>query len=335
MLPPVTLRRPMRLLVIGAGSIGTRHLTVATAAGWSTAVVRRPSSASRPRPTLPAATEVYESVDAAILAFKPDAAIVATPTALHLDVADALAKRAIPTLIEKPLATDSAEAERFAERHSKAVLGVACNLRFWPPVSRMRDELKSVGRVLSVRVQAGQHLSQWRPGTDYKKSYSALPELGGGALLDLIHEIDYMVWTLGLPQSVSADVVSGDSLGIASEALVVATMRWQSGPLGELHLDYLRHQSRRAFEVIGTDATIAFDTDRRQLERWTNGPTAEVLYAGSPDDLAVTYQAQLDNLRKVTEGKEAFRTSLDDGVRALRLADAIRTAAKTRAAVTL
>jgi predicted dehydrogenase len=314
----------MRLLVIGAGSIGTRHLTTAHALGWDTAAVRRSDSPARA--SLPADTRVHHDVERAIREFRPTAAIVATPSALHLESAEILARRAVPTLIEKPMATDAASARRFATEHAGSPVGVACNLRFWPALERLREVLPSAGRILTVRVQVGQHLSQWRPGTDHRSTYSAEPALGGGVLLDLIHEIDYAVWTFGLPEQVMAVVGCSGTLGIASEDMVAAVLRWRDGSLGELHLDYLRHHPRRSFEVIGAAATISYDTDRHRLERWTTGP-AEILYTGSADDLRGTYAAQLQNLKAVTEGREAFRTSMDDGILALRVADAIRKSA--------
>jgi predicted dehydrogenase len=326
---------PMRLLVIGAGSIGARHLNTAAGLGWSVAVVRRPGSAQRPRQNLPADTTIYEELRAAIDAFKPNGAIVASPTALHIDAARVLVERGIPTLIEKPLSNNAASAEQFAREHDGRVpMGVACNLRFWPALTRMRAELASVGQVLSVRVQVGQHLSQWRPGTDYHTSYSAQPQLGGGVLLDLIHEIDYLLWTFGMPTTVIAEIVRTGALAIESEDLVAAVFRWPGGSLGELHLDYLRHHPRRSFEVIGATATMAYDTDRHRLERWTEGGVVEVLHAGKAEELADTYAAQLHNLRAVIEGKESFRTSVEDGVRALKVVDAIRQAATTHATVT-
>ena len=76
---------------------------------------------------------------------------------------------------------------------------VGCNLRFLPSLQRLKDLIAQgvIGRIVRASFEAGQWLPDWRPRQDYRKSYSADPDSGGGVLFDLIHEIDAAYWILG------------------------------------------------------------------------------------------------------------------------------------------
>ena len=234
-----------RALVIGAGSIGTRHAEVLAASGHEVAVV---SSRRLDRPA------VYADTAEAVAGFAPDYVVVATETGRHADSVDALrgAGYAGRVLIEKPLAVDADRLGAF-ER-----VGVGFNLRFHPVIRRFAELLAGV-RVHTVEAYAGQALAGWRPGRAVAEQYSASRAQGGGVLRDLSHELDYLGWMLGPCRGVFArggrladvTVDSDDAWGIVSE--------YRDAPVVTLQLNYLDTRSRRRIVANTSEGTIEAD----------------------------------------------------------------------------
>ena len=127
--------------------------------------------------------------------------VITTPTASHLSLALEAAEHGCHLFIEKPLAHAWQGVDRLVDlvEHGRLVTLVGCNLRFHPGLRAVKNLLaeKAVGRVIAVRAEVGQYLPDWHPEEDYRKNYSARRALGGGIVLDAIHEIDYVRWLLG------------------------------------------------------------------------------------------------------------------------------------------
>src|SRR5690606_29956228 len=102
---------------------------------------------------------------------------------------------------EKPLSDSLESFARAGEvlLENSAKIEVAYNLRFMPSAIRLKELLTEqiVGRIHSVSIEVGQYLPDWRPATDYRKNVSACKKLGGGVLLELSHELDYLTWLFG------------------------------------------------------------------------------------------------------------------------------------------
>jgi len=234
-----------RALVVGAGSIGLRHVGVLEKAGHEVGLV---SSRELER------AAVYRDLPTAITDFAPDYVVVATETAGHAAAVESLRRSGFAgrLLIEKPLAVSPALTEGF-ER-----VGVGFNLRFHPVIRRFAELLDGV-RVHTVEAYAGQALDQWRPGRAVGDQYSASRAKGGGALRDLSHELDYLTWMLGPCRGVFArggrladvTVDSDDAWGILSEH--------QDAPVVTLQLNYLDTRSRRRIVANTSAGTIEAD----------------------------------------------------------------------------
>ena len=265
----VCVARPIeRVLVVSLGSIGRRHLRNLRSLlpRADLAVLRRPGSAA----TAEGASHVFHDL-ASALAFRPDAAIVASPATEHLAVTRALVAEGIPVLVEKPfadrlegLATLVAEADR-----RNVPLFVAYNLRFHPMVQRVKAILaeQAIGRVLTVRAEVGQYLPDWRPGQPYREGVSARRDLGGGALLELSHELDYVSWLLGRPERLFAAGGQLGDLGIDVEDAVALTLRYgPAAPIVTVTLDFLQRAVTRQLRIVGTEGTLAADLMTGELD---------------------------------------------------------------------
>lgn len=244
------------VLVRGTGAIGQRHLRVlrdrlgVTARAWP---IRQERSVE-----LAAAGYVVQSERPQSSA-RFAGVIIATDTSRHLADIEELACLG-PIFVEKPLApTASGIATAYtALADAASQCWVAFPLRFEPGMAAVRRIVQEIGRIYSVRAECQSYLPDWRPGTDYRRSYAARPD-EGGVLRDLCHELDYVTWLFGPAQAISAKLSNLGVLGIATEE--VADLSWvsNSGVAVSIRLDYLSRVHRRRLSVVAERGTVDWD----------------------------------------------------------------------------
>jgi predicted dehydrogenase len=257
--------RPLRGLIVGLGSIGRRHLANLKRlepdlclAVWHQQ--RRPKS--RAAEASPLVEQVVFQVEDA-LAFRPDFALVTGPASTHVQTATALALNGVHLFIEKPLSNQLDGVDRLlhlcGDRNLTLLVGY--NFRFTEALERLRDAVDQgrIGRILFARAEVGQHLESWRPGKDYRETVSARAELGGGVLLELSHEVDYLRWLVGEVVDVSARVGRTGNLEIDVEDYAEISLRFQSGAIGSIHLDMVQRASTRTCKLVGSEGTLFWD----------------------------------------------------------------------------
>ena len=248
----------MRFGLIGYGSIGKRHVKNLLALGNDDIILLRSKGAGNEL-GLP---EVNSLV--AFLNESPDAVVLCNPTSLHYEYLEALLPLNMDILLEKPLVSEASDLSRLS-RLLDGYTGygmAAFNMRFHPVIIQTREWLMDgrLGNLYSARFHVGQYLPDWRPGQDYRNSYSASRELGGGVILDLIHELDLAAHLVGLPaDAVSRRVTRSADLEIETEALAEVLYTDRKGTVVSVHLDYLTHGYRRHFELVGSEASLSAD----------------------------------------------------------------------------
>ena len=178
-------------------------------------------------------------------------------------------------------------------------------------IEKLRDVLTGE-KLLSVQVYVGQYLPTWRPGTDYRDSYSASKALGGGALRDLSHELDYLNWLLGGWERLVALGGQMSHLEIDSDDLYALMMQTKRCPVVTVQLNYLDRVARREI-IINTDkATIKVDLIQGTLQ--INDQTERVQI-----ERDTTYRAQH---QAVISGEEGQLCSLLEGLDVMRMIQA-------------
>lgn len=293
-------------LVIGYGSIGARHARVLTGLGCSTAVV------SARRVDFP---RVYARLPEALACEQPGYVVIANSTDEHYSTLSALAGLGYSgiVLVEKPVF----HRDMVVPANSFQRVVVGYNLRFHPIVRRLKTLLDGES-VLSVHAYVGQYLPDWRPGTDYRQSYSAHTARGGGVLRDLSHELDYLTWLLGGWQRVAALGGHLSRLEIDSDdvfALLLATPRC---PVVTLQLNYLDRHLRRTVIVNTARHTIEADLGRQTI-------TVDRDYESMTSDREFTYRSMHES---IVSGSTSIACSLDEGIETVRLIDAVNQAAQ-------
>ena len=314
-------RYGLRILVVGSGSIGKRHLRNLHLLGYRQLAVCH--SQQRPLNEIEAQLGVraFHNLDEA-LAWDPDVTLVTNPTALHLPTALAAVQSGSHVLVEKPLSHSldgATELESVATQHH--CLGmVAYNLRFCASLGCFRDLLISgvIGRPLTARAQVGSYLPSWRPHTDYRQVYSTRAELGGGAILDLSHELDYVLWLLGPSE-----------LERSAEDTAEIVVRHTSGVLTSVHLDFFDHAATRGCRIVGTEGTLVWDYFADEVQHFDSKRGVWISHSVPTTDRNEMYVAELRHFLSCVESGTPPLISLQDGINVLRVALAAKAAAST------
>jgi predicted dehydrogenase len=314
----------MRVAVIGLGSAGARHARNLLDLGHE--VVGFDPVASSPHEDV----ELNDTLEAAI--GRGDAVIVASPNSLHAEHALAALELRKPVLVEKPLAVTVVDAERVtaAAERTGAVCGVGMNLRFHPGVLKLKrlvDE-GALGDVRFVQGSFGYDLRRWHPESDYRLGYSARADLGGGIVLDAIHELDYLLWIFGTVETVIAEVERVSDLEVDVEDIAVAVLRFDSGAVASVDLNFFEPAYRRGCTAVGSHAVARWDW--RQETVVVSRPSADDEIYDVTCDLAQTYRAELVDFVHAVESAEQEQpaASANSGLAAVRLADAIKRSAR-------
>lgn len=272
-----------RALVIGQGSIGQRHARVLEEMGHAVwAVSRRPSDDPRICPDL-----------ASGLARNPDYVVIASATHEHARDLQALrdAGFAGRVLVEKPLF----DTHQPLSETGFASVHVAYNLRYHPMILALRAALDTA-RICAVQVYVGQYLPGWRPGTDYRASYSAHADRGGGVLRDLSHELDYLLWIFGDWTAMTARMGTFSSLEIDSDDVFAALFATRRCPVGTVQMNYLDRVGRREITVNTDTGTLRADLVTNTF--WTDAEKTH----HPPLDRDHTYRAMHDDILNGTTG---------------------------------
>lgn len=257
----------MKFLVVGCGSIGKRHLANLESLGAKKLMAVDPDESRRQEIMSRYNLEVYGDLDTA-LKQSPDAALICTPNSLHIEGAMAVARADCHLFIEKPLSHSLHHVDELVLETEKRdlVTLIGSNFKFHPSFKKMKEILDSgiLGQILSARCQFGQYLPYWHPWEDYRKTYSARSDLGGGILLDS-HEFDYMQWFLGSIDAVFCMASKLSDLEIDTEDTAEVLLRLTDGTIAEIHLDYTQRTYQRNYEFFGQNGTLKWDFRDRQV----------------------------------------------------------------------
>lgn len=324
-----------RVLIVGGGSMGCRHarLIRQSLPDADIRVLMRDPDQGLPD----GATARVNGLDEA-LAFTPELAVIANPATRHLETAIPLARSGAHLLVEKPLSVTSAGVGELIEtvRASGVILLVGYNLRYLPSLREFRQLVGRdvIGRCLSVRAEVGQYLPSWRPGADYRQGVSARKELGGGVLLELSHEFDYLRWIFGEVRSVQAMVGRQSSLEIDVEDTADVLLQFDPvgesvGVVGSLHLDFVRRDSIRTCTAVGASGTLRWNGIAGIVEQY-RGETGvwETIFTAELNRDA-TFIEQWNHFLRCVDGGESPCVTGRDGLFVLRLVEAAREAAIT------
>lgn len=291
----------MRILVVGCGSIGLRHMRNLRALGINDLLGFDTAAGARERAQKDCGARLFDSLDEA-LNLNPTLALICTPPHLHVSAALQAAAAGCHLFIEKPLANHMEGLDLLAGevRRRRLITLVGCNMRFHHGPASIKRLLAQgvVGNVISAILDAGQYMPDWHPELDYRNRYSASNEMGGGVVLDGIHEIDYARWLFGEISEVFAYGGKRSTLDIDVEDVADILMKFESGASAMIHIDYIQRAYSRSCKVIGEQGTIVWDIN--QDLRWYSAAIGQWTTIEAPHGYNIN-QMYLDEMAHLLE----------------------------------
>jgi len=317
----------MRFLIVGLGSIGRRHLRNLRALGQQDILLYRTHRATLPDEDLeglPVFTDLAEA-----LAEKPNGVIIANPTSAHLSTALPAARAGANLLIEKPVShtlegLDELR-ESLTQNNCRAMVGF--HFRYHPVLGELRQILAegSLGWALSGRAHWGEYLPGWHPWEDYRVSYAARADLGGGVTNTLSHPFDYLRWMLGELVSVSGALSKLSDLELDVEDNTEALLEFANGARVSVHLDYYQQPPSHSLELNCESGRILWDNaDGSARVLPADEATCRQIIPPKGFERNDMFLAEMADFVRLCRGENFEFCSLEDGIRVQQIVAAVR-----------
>jgi len=253
-----------------------------------------------------------------------DAIIICNPTVYHLNFAIPAAKAGCHLYIEKPLShsMDGVDELLLWVRRNRLKVTVGYQLRFHPNILAIQRWIESerIGELLAVHAEIGEYLPNWHPWEDYRDSYAARRELGGGVVLTQIHEIDYLLWLFGPLQVINAFGGNSGALEINVEDHAACLMLMGDRCPVFLQMDYLQNPPRRNLKIVGSHGVITWDYHQGSAQLWAHGQIADLSEVPADWERNDLFMGILKNFLNAVHTSEQCQATLEDGIRSLKVA---------------
>ena len=307
----------MKILIIGLGSIGVRHIN-----NLSVILKRVEFFALRKRMLTPADKipnniTIFSDYDKA-LDCKPDIVIVANPTYLHYKYAKKAIESKSHVYLEKPISHNLKNINKLLELQSvnNNVVQVGCQLRCHPHLKKIRDWVigGKLGKVYSVVADVGEYLPSWHPWEDYRKSYAAQDDMGGGVILTLIHELDYIYWIFG---SLTVEHAMGGnltSIEINAEDTALIALKSKTGIPVHLRMDYWRRPPARTLNIVAEKGEVFWDYYKKKLTLYSKGKIIDEKILSKDWDRNDLFLDMIKDFLDSINGNKPVCSPLSDGI---------------------
>ncbi len=265
----------MKILICGTGSIALRHYKNLILLGYKDIIFyKSTSSVFKKIDSKIKKEKIYYNLDYA-LEEKPNVAFICNVTSLHVDIAIKCAKNNCHLFIEKPVSHNLKKISKFKSiiKKNNLYLFVGYMMRFHPLIDKIKKLIKKENKIFYASTIWGEYLPNWHPNENYKKSYAARKNLGGGVSLTLSHEIDLMIYLFGKIKKIynfkkfKSDLKLKEDVDVASTYLI----RFNYGLDCNIHINYLCNPPVRLLTIFGEKIQINFNYYKSLLEIKKNG----------------------------------------------------------------
>ena len=319
-----------RLLIVGGGSMGKRHYRMAKEL-LPNAEIRLLTRYKNSKNSF-ISIENQIDLEEAIF-FKPQATILANPASKHIELANIFSSLGSHLLIEKPVSSATngvLDLIKFCEINSLVLL-CGYNLRFLSSLERFRNIVSNglIGNVLSVQVSVGQNLESWRPNIDYRSSVSASRELGGGVLLELSHEFDYLRWIFGEIDWVYGFLSKQSQLEIDVEdsaQVIVGFVPSNKGRslVANISLDFFRYDPIRQCVAVGDRGSLRWNGIEGVIEIWDRDNKKWCIDSQFSSEIEDSYRREWEHFLGCIINCSRPKISGIDGYKVMQIVEAIR-----------
>jgi predicted dehydrogenase len=308
----------MKILFIGLGSIGQRHLRNLLTLGTFEYYAYRRRNIELP--------EEFKDIKITLIndlseleKIKPQLCIISAPPIVQQEVLPIIIKNGIDFFVEKPIGIDLKGLQDLLPivKEKEIISMVGYNLRYHPIHKRLMQLIGQgvLGNICSIRSVVGQYLPDWHPHEDYRFGYSANKKLGGGAILDLIHEIDFVYSLFGKVNELKSFSAKTSHLEIDVEDVAEIIMKFASGVLGSVHVDYVNRRGQRDGMIVGDEASVKYDLLKSELTIIHKDSLEEVekfdfarndMYRNELSDLLNAVVSRVELINNFAEGLEVL-----------------------------
>lgn len=335
-----TKRNELKILVVGCGSIGRRHIRNLVSIPDEVNILACDVIGQNLEEVENIAKNIRVFSDyARALEEGPSAVFICTPNHLHLSQALSAARAGCHLFVEKPLAhtLDGTDELVGLVRGKNLKFLMGSNWKFHPSFKLMKKMILEdrLGKVISFNVIAGQYLPSWHPQEDYRKGYSAQKSLGGGVLLDS-HAFDYVQWFLGPIKKISCIADKYSALEIDTEDVAEMIVEIQGGIVGSIHLDYVQHPYRRSYFFYGEKGTLEWDFRQKRVSFYSLKDREWQIFEEAPGyDVNQMYLDEMNHFIGVLNGNESSETNILDAENSLMVIHAAKRSSETGRVVAL
>ena len=290
-----------KVLIIGFGSIGKRHAAILK----NFKIVSEVYILSRRNP------KIFKTINklSQIKEIDPDYIIICSRTSDHFKhlkyIENNFSKKIV--LIEKPLFN---KFHKFSILKNKVFVGY--NLRQHPVLRFIKNFIINK-KIFSVNIICNSYLPNWRKNINYRNSYSSHRRLGGGLLLDLSHEIDYIEWIFKKIKRldfVKIKKLSNLKINVEDHVLVAGKTRLSNFVLD---LNYYSLYPRRQLVIDGKNFSIKGDLIKNSVEIFIKNKNKKIISFKNDKNYTYVIQHKLilnQNYRTLNTFKNANRLML-------------------------
>jgi len=320
------MKHIQKVAVIGLGSIALRHRRNLKTSYPAASILAMSASGRIPAEPIEYADEVVPDI-ISLIEIRPYLVIIASPSSIHAQQAMPLIKAGIPVLIEKPVTatvSDSSRLIKFAAKHQTPIAVGYC-LRYLSSSLIMKSLIDDqvIGKIYNLQAEVGQFLPDWRPDKKVKETVSANESLGGGALLELSHELDYIQWLIGDLTVEYAQLRHSKELDLDVEELADMVLTTKTGTVCNVHLDFLQKQALRHCHFIGSKGRLNWDLLNNTISLHSSLGD-NVVYSEPEWDKNQMYLAMIEDFVNQIEGNSHQCISLNQAATTVRLVEQIK-----------
>ena len=326
-----------KILIVGYGSIGKRHLEnfLQFKNTEVTVYTKRDDLQSLKKKGINISNSLTKC-----LKENPDVGVITNETNLHIPIAIKLATKGLDLFLEKPLSNSLKDIERLhtVVKKKKLITQMGCNLRFHPCIRKIKSLIdeQRIGRIISAQVQSCSYLPDYHPWEDYRKGYAARKDLGGGVILTQIHEIDYLYWFFQEVENVISISGKLSDLDVTAEDYVSSLLKFKNKIIGELHIDYFQRPNFRSCKLRGTKGEIYWNSNNNCVDIYNmNKKKWETKLEVKNYEMKFSYIEQLKHFLECIKHRKETINDLEQGVTTLKIALGIKKASKLMKSVNL
>tara|TARA_Y100001936_G_C15998417_1_gene626444 strand:- start:38 stop:1027 length:990 start_codon:yes stop_codon:yes gene_type:complete len=326
-----------KILIVGFGSIGKRHLkNILNHTSYEIIVLtKRKDNAGINNKRV----EFFNNLEDC-LSQKPSVGFITNETAYHVETAIKLAKAGLDLFLEKPLSNSLKGIKTLQKivKQKKLITQMGYNLRFHNCIKKTRKLLQDekIGKIISIQAENGSYFPDWHPYENYRTSYAGKKTLGGGIILTQIHDIDYLYWFFNYPKFIFSTSGKFSNLDISAEDYCASIIKFPNNITVELHLDFFQGPEFRSFKIKGTNGVLSWNSLDNKIKFYNNRKKEWcIIYKSKNYQRNKMYVDELKHFLNCVKNRTKTINTLNDGIKTMNIALAMKKSSKQKKIIEL